>query len=461
MLVVHVPYSFFPNPVGGTEVYVRALAQELEQRGISTLVAAPAERDSSYMHEGLRVRRFSVDSSPRVADLYGEGDSHAARSFARVLDEERPDIVHVHAYSNAVSLRLIRECGKRGLPVILSYHTPTVTCPRGNLLRWGTQLCDGTLDVQRCSRCVLHGLGLDRFSSMVVGSVPRSVGRLVGRLGVSGGHWTALQMSYLIEQRHDAIRALLTEVDHCIALCQWAKDLLLHIGVAERKITVSRQGLCHPLPTTKSSDKKAHWGRCSRVRIAFLGRLDPVKGVHILIMALRSSPDVNLQIDIFAISQGTRDEEYARELKRAAAGDSRITFYPPISPSQVLEVLRTYDAVAIPSQGLETGPMVVLEAFAAGIPVIGSRLGGIEEQVRHEVDGLLVDPASVVAWAEVLRRVSGSPELLARLCKGVCPPRTMTTAVEEVEAAYAAVKSSRRSAALHHPAYANEHRDSE
>jgi glycosyltransferase involved in cell wall biosynthesis len=84
--------------------------------------------------------------------------------------------------------------------------------------------------------------------------------------------------------------------------------------------------------------------------------------------------------------------------------------------------------------------MVVLEAFAAGIPVIGSRLGGIEEQVQHEVDGLLVEPASVSAWAEALRRISQSPPLLAHLRAGVRPPRTMMRAADEINSVYAAVK---------------------
>lgn len=460
MIVVHVPYTFFPDPPGGTEVYVRALAQEQKKRGIAAMVAAPADHDSSYLHEGLRVRRFAISSSNSLNDLYGEGDRHAAHSFSRILDEERPDLVHLHAFTSAVSLRLVRECRKRGVPVVFSYHTPTVSCQQGTLLRWGTQICDGALDVHRCSRCTLHGLGLDKFSSTVAGSVPVSFGRLIGRLGVSGGPWTALRMSDLIRDRHDAIRGLLTEVDHCIALCQWVKDLLLHIGVPDHKITVSRQGLCHSPQSTDTTEEKAVRGRDSSVHIAFLGRLDPVKGAHILIQALRSSPAVVLQLDIFGISQGTRDEEYARELKVAAAGDSRITFPPPMSASQVVSVLRTYDAVAIPSHCLETGPMVVLEAFAAGVPVIGSRLGGIEEQVQHEVDGLLVEPGSVVLWAEALRRVSGSVGLLASLRAGVRPPRTITKAADEIEGVYASLKSSCRSTPLYQPAYASEYRES-
>jgi glycosyltransferase involved in cell wall biosynthesis len=453
-MIVHVPYTFLPDPPGGTEVYVRALAQEQKQRGIATMVAAPADRDSSYAHEGLPVRRFAVSSSNTLNDLYGEGDRHAARSFARILDEVGPDIVHLHAFTSAVSLRLLRECRRRGVPVVFSYHTPTVSCQRGTLLRWGAQICDGALDVHRCSRCTLHSLGLDRFSSAVAGSVPKSFGRLIGRLGVSGGPWTALRMSDLIQQRHGAVRAFLTEVDHCIALCHWVKDLLLHIGLPEDRVTVSRQGLCHQSRTDTGNEKVGDRG--SAVRIAFLGRLDPVKGIHILVQALRSVQAANVQLDIFGITQGSRDEEYARELKLAASGDSRVAFHPPIPGGRVVPVLCTYDALAVPSQWLETGPMVVLEAFAAGIPVIGSRLGGIEELVQHGVNGLLVEAASVPAWGEVVCEVSSRPDLLAGLRAGVRPPRTMVTAADEIQAVYAWVKSSRRAALLYEPVCADD-----
>ena len=65
--------------------------------------------------------------------------------------------------------------------------------------------------------------------------------------------------------------------------------------------------------------------------------------------------------------------------------------------------------------------MVVLEAFAAGIPVIGWKLGGIAEIVRPGVDGLLIEPGSIVGWAEALRRVADDPELRGQLKAGVPP----------------------------------------
>jgi glycosyltransferase involved in cell wall biosynthesis len=75
---------------------------------------------------------------------------------------------------------------------------------------------------------------------------------------------------------------------------------------------------------------------------------------------------------------------------------------------------------------METGPLVVLEAFAAGVPVIGSALGGIADKVRHDVDGLLVDPFdSVEAWASTLSRCVDEPAVLERLRANVLVPRSM------------------------------------
>jgi glycosyltransferase involved in cell wall biosynthesis len=121
--------------------------------------------------------------------------------------------------------------------------------------------------------------------------------------------------------------------------------------------------------------------------------------------------------------QGSVGAAYREQLEKRA--DGRIRFHEPVPPQQVIEEISRYDVLAVPSEWLETGPLVVLEAFAAGIPVIGSALGGIRELVRHEIDGLLVEPGSVSGWRGTLRRLSREPGLLERLRRGIQPPRTM------------------------------------
>jgi glycosyltransferase involved in cell wall biosynthesis len=106
--------------------------------------------------------------------------------------------------------------------------------------------------------------------------------------------------------------------------------------------------------------------------------------------------------------------------------DDRVRIHPPAPPERVIDLMAGYDAVLVPSQGFETGPLVVLEAFAAGVPVIGSDLGGIAEWVTQGLNGLLCPPGDAEAWALALDGLSKNAELRARLRAGVKPPPAMT-----------------------------------
>jgi glycosyltransferase involved in cell wall biosynthesis len=438
--IIHIPYCFYPDPVGGTEIYVESLAKQQQQQGYEIIVAAPAKLNQEYSHRGLSIRRFAVSSTTRdVRDLYDEGDESAAESFGRILDEELPDVVHVHAFSRGASLRLVREAKRRDLPVVFNYHTPTVSCQRGTLLRWGTDVCDGVVDVTKCTRCTLQAHGLSRIASAMLGGIPSGLGRIIGTLDTSGGLWTAARMTELLRIRQDVFRNLMAEVDHVVALCQWAKDLLLRNNVPESKITVSRQGLDAYMDQGPSFTATEGNTPMSHLRIAFLGRLDPTKGVHVLISALKQNWDLPARLDIFGVAQGSAGNDYLKDLRVLASSDNRINFRPVIPASDVIANLRNYDILAVPSQWLETGPRVVLEAFAAGVPVIGSNLGGIPELVENRVNGLLVEPHSINAWAQALKTLAEDRDLLRHLRSGIRRPKSMTVVAEEMRRLYTTV----------------------
>jgi glycosyltransferase involved in cell wall biosynthesis len=103
----------------------------------------------------------------------------------------------------------------------------------------------------------------------------------------------------------------------------------------------------------------------------------------------------------------------------------------------VIPALARYDALVAPSQWLETGPLVVLEAFAARIPVIGSDLGGIAELIADGTDGLLVRPfSSPQAWAAAFRRISAQPDLVDSWRDQIRPPRHTRQAALEIMTVY-------------------------
>jgi glycosyltransferase involved in cell wall biosynthesis len=88
---------------------------------------------------------------------------------------------------------------------------------------------------------------------------------------------------------------------------------------------------------------------------------------------------------------------------------------------------------------METGPLVVPEAMSAGVPVIGSARGGIPAFIRDGVDGILVAPDDVDAWAEAMLGILGDPTLLPRLAAAIRPPETMSRVVDQMMELYARV----------------------
>ncbi len=388
----------------------------------------------NYEHEGLRVRRFAVkEEVGDLRELYDEGDVEAAYHFAKILDEEQPDIVHLHAFTRGVSLRLVREARLRDIKTVFTYHTPTVSCLRGTLLRWGSEVCDGKLDVRTCTECVLQGLGMGFTGSRLLSHAPGFVGKLVGASHFRNSAGTALRMTELIGLRHETFYSLMNEVDAVVALCQWTKELLTGNNVPIEKITVSQHGLPIESTETHISPPTSKMSNGS-LRIAFLGRLDREKGPDLLIRALRSLPEEKIELHLYGITQS--DSTFLEELKILAEGDRRIRFCHPVQSDHVVGLLRNYDVLAVPSRLLETGPLVILEAFAAGIPVIGANLGGISELVEHGVNGLLVEPDSVKDWAEVIKQCCHNRNLIEKLRFGVRPPRRMDVVAKEMLALY-------------------------
>jgi glycosyltransferase involved in cell wall biosynthesis len=430
------PFTFAPDPSGGTEIYVETLAHGLRAHGIESLIVAPSSSgiDEAYEHNTLRVRRYRTapESKYMLGELYGRGDPESAAAFAQIIDEERPDAVHVHALTRAVSLRLVRVAKQRGLPVFFTYHTPTVSCQRGTLMLWGKEMCDGVLKVRRCTSCYLQGRGLPHWATGPLSYMPFRFARGLEKANLSGGIWTALRMAELVRTQQEAFHALMQEVDGVVVLSEWARTVLVRNGVPASKITL----LQHWLPSAQDTHEPRIDVAKIPLRVAFLGRAAKSKGADTLVKAVRAAPGLSVEVDLYGVVQSSTDEEYWSTLKSLAAHDARIHFLPPLPHDKVASALRCYHVLAMPSRWVENRPLVVLESLAAGTPVIGSNLGGIAELVRHQDNGLLVEPENVQAWADVLCQCAEDRHLFARLRKSAQRPRNMVDVADETARLY-------------------------
>jgi glycosyltransferase involved in cell wall biosynthesis len=439
--IIHVPFCFHPDPMGGTEVYVEALGRHLTQQGVLSVIAAPATENQSYSYNHLPVRRFAISPEIRhLADLYGPGDRQGALEFAKLLDAEQPNLVHLHAFTRGVSLRLVRAAKARGLPVVFTYHTPTVSCTRGTLLRWGEEICDGAIDVATCTACTLQAQGAPKGLAKALAQLPSPLTQPLAHTPLKGKLWTALQMRAMVQCRSEVFQEFMAEVDHVIAVCDWVKRVLILNRVPEAKITLIRQGLCHEPPARATTPALVETPDRS-LRLVFLGRLDPTKGLDVLIAAIGADPELKVTLDVYGVLQGDGQDAYQQKLQALIRADPRVVLKAPIPADQVVTTLGAYDLLVVPSQGLETGPMVVLEAFAAGVPVLGSRLGGIAELVSDGVDGLLVEADSGSAWTGVFKGLCDDRQALGQLKLSVRQPGTMAMVVAQVTSIYSQLLS--------------------
>ncbi|MGE0258492.1 MAG: glycosyltransferase [Alphaproteobacteria bacterium] len=434
--VLHVPFTYFPDDVGGTEIHVAALLDALRARGIDSAVAAPGRRDQAYMHEGVPVYRLATDPRPDLAQAYGAPDRRVARSFGELAARLRPRIVHLHARTAAVSEALIDAAHAAGAKVVFTYHTPTASCIRGTMLRMDRAACDGRLDRRRCTACALAAHGVPPLLRDAVARAPAALGDIAARAGVTGRAITALRLPALVDAAHRGFHELTRKADRVIAVCLWARDVLRANGVPDDKLVLCRQGL----PRFSAARPTCRAAGCDEVnqgvlRLGYFGRLDPAKGIDILVDALRRIPEARVRLDIYAVRQNGSDN-YARRLERRAAGDRRIAFRAALPPDAVRDAMQRCDIVAVPSRWLETGPLVVLEAFDAGTPVLGTRLGGIAELVTDGRDGVLLPPERPAAWAGAILDLAERPADVARLRQGIRPPRGIDAVAGEMAEVY-------------------------
>jgi glycosyltransferase involved in cell wall biosynthesis len=435
MRVLQVPFTFHPDAMGGTEVYVAALSHALAKQNIESIIAAPADVNTTYSYGTLPVHRFAV-GKPTLAQVYGEGDPIAATNFGVILDTVRPHVVHFHAHTSAVSRLAVQEAKIRGHKVVFTYHTPTVSCSRGTMMLFGKTPCDGLLKRQRCAACTAHAQGVPSEAAHLLGWLPPQIGSFLAKNRGKGGLWTALQLSSLMDVKHRAVQEIFAVADRIVAVCKWIQDLLQLNKVPFAKVVLNRQGLPYQTELLKSPQRPTSSDTEKTIRLLFLGRLDPVKGIEIAIEAIRHQPTtIPITFDIYGVTQAGGDT-YRQHLQTLADDDHRIRFYAPVAPEVVVPLMQGYDGLLVPSTWLETGPLVVLEAFAAGIPVLGSCLGGIAELVTDEGDGLLIAPNDVDAWTKAITWFTQDGSLRQRLTQGVRPPRTTTQVADEMEGLY-------------------------
>lgn len=289
------------------------------------------------------------------------------RGLARVLAEFRPDVVHMHNIYHQLSPSVLAAVRAAGVPCVLTLHDYKLACPNYQLLDRG-RLCDA---------CVRHGPLAAARRRCKDGSLAAS-----GLLAVES--WLHRRL-----RAYDPVRIF-------VSPSRFLADVLRRAGVYPDRLRVVNHFVD---PVTVPVKERPGGG------VVYTGRLAPEKGVDTLIEAVAGLP-AGVPVDI--AGDGPARAELVELARRRVPG--RVRFHGRLDKPALHALVRRAAVVAVPSRWHENQPMAVLEAYACGVPVVGTRLGGLPELVRDGVDGRLVPADDPAALAAALRDVLADAE---------------------------------------------------
>jgi glycosyltransferase involved in cell wall biosynthesis len=334
-------------------------------------------------HTVQRFERFSDEIAgwgvPKKALLPGKivWSSETYKSLVRELREHRPDVVHVHNTFPLLSPSVLHACSHEQVPVVATLHNYRLMCPTGDLFRDGA-ICHDCAG-RRPLPGVLHGC----YQGSNLATVPLAVSSVVNRRA-----WRSRVSAYV-----------------CISHSQ--RDILLPFGLPADR-TFVKHNLVPAKPPAKPSQRNR--------TVVFTGRISQAKGIPVLMEAwdLYSATSTSSSMRLVIAGGGPLEDEvtsWARDRKNA-------DFLGILSPAECQVLLSTACATVIPSEWEETFGLVVVEAMAAGVPVIAAAHGSFPELMVNGEEGTLFPPGDATALADVFREVDLQPELYARYGRG-------------------------------------------
>jgi len=332
-----------------------------------------------YLEIGPQTPLTSREKAVAVERMFWNGV--AARRFARLLRDFRPDVVHAHGIHRQISPSILLEARRAGAPVVQTLHDYHPICASGDLLAAGLRACDpvacGPVNVLPC---------------LLRGCVHQSKAK--SALGAAELLWRRWVVRY--ERLVDAF----------ISPSRYLARAVSASGIRHRPIHVLPNAIPAPARMLDVLPGEA---------FMYAGRLSREKGLGTLLRAAEAA-----RVALLVAGTGPLEQWLI------AQAPSGVRFLGRLPGHEVDRLLAGSRAAVVPSEWAENAPMAVLEPMALGRPVIATRMGGIPEQIRDGVDGVLVDPGDERQLAAALRVLADDAALADRLGRSA-RDRALTT----------------------------------
>lgn len=400
MKILQVASGDFFSTLGGGQVYVKNIVDQMISNGFETAILSFIDTPS------LTTKTYKNNT------IYEVSENISEQELGIIISEINPDIIHAHS-NKAIICRL---GNKYSIPVIVTSHHGGIACPAGTFLDCSNIICNKGVTHKGCLPCVLRNTrtGLKLWYPFVK-FIPQSVYLAIGKflrkkrpiLFLTPVGVAALQINEKIKYWND-VKEYSSVM---IAPCYKIASAMVNNGLDKNKITILPHGI--PLPKVRPDFSQLN---NRKLKFYYTGRMCPVKGVQILVEAFHSIDNPNIELHL--IGGGKYEiEPLVEKLKKKYPKDSRIIWHGKISPDLIFETTKDFHVSIAPSIYMEIFGLNIAEALALGKPVIATRCGGGEMQIKDGYNGWLVEPNDVNALREKMEYVIAHKDLLPEMSR--------------------------------------------
>jgi glycosyltransferase involved in cell wall biosynthesis len=323
---------------------------------------------ASYFVEGFTDEGVQHLSMTRKAKAFFNGiySFDARANLSRLVEDFKPDLAHVHSFNYQLSPSIFDVFRRSGVPLVVTLHDYHVICGAGTLYVGGTL----------CERC-RGGRHYNLLWHSCYWNLPASL------------------MATLSHYVHDARHSWST-ASKLLAPSRFLQEKLIEFGIPANSIA--------HVPIFIDFSEEPVENNCTPEYVLYFGRLAQNKGIELLLDAVKT-----LDCKLLLIGEGPLSGWVEEQCAISSGRIKRIAFVS--SRQQLRQYIERAAFSVVPSLWYENQPATILETYAMGRPVIGSRLGGIPELIDEERTGLLFEPGNSIDLGEKIRFLLERPNL--------------------------------------------------
>lgn len=421
MKVLFVTNGFPPRGRWGTEFYTWQLVGGLVSRGFEVAIMHPV-RDSKSPRYTLGRCTAAVPPVDKnghgpevpVYLLHNAGDpqkgfeasyldDEVAKRFDQVLEDEQPDLVHFTYLLWGLSVNLPSVAKLRGIPSVVTLTDYGLLCHRGQMYNSQLKRCEGPHPANVCARCIREPSRFDDPPGRLL------LNRVLIRTAAALGGLGRVVTTNDLVAREAVVRSALEDVAHFIAPTRVFARIFQEWGIPQAKLTQLVYAFDHE-PYLVAVPEPPRATPAEPIRFGYMGQFTPHKGIETLLKAIRICqarlPESvePWRVHLYGRAAGGRHRMFADKL---LGGDleARIVVEEPFEPHEAPQILARLNAVIVPSEWDENAPLTILQARAAGVPVIGSDMEGIVEVVEPPKHGSIFPVHDERGLADAMREV--------------------------------------------------------